>query len=159
MARVTCTTCKIEQNQDCFYKDRTTKTGYRKVCKKCCGRQYAFWQKNNKDKVRTNNNKNYHRFKNTKEYRYWRTKASAKQRKIDFLLEEKEFYQLIQSKCYYCGCKERIGIDRIDSSLSYSSANVLPCCYRCNVAKNNMSVDEFISLCKRIAKYADRNTL
>jgi hypothetical protein len=42
------------------------------------------------------------------------------------------------------------GIDRINPSLGYVVGNVVPCCARCNVAKNNMSVEEFSAMLDRI---------
>jgi len=39
--------------------------------------------------------------------------------------------------CVYCGDKNRIGLDRIDNSKGHTKHNVVPCCYECNVARNN----------------------
>ena len=36
-----------------------------------------------------------------------------------------------------------IGIDRIDSSNGYILSNIVPCCEKCNIAKGEMSIDEF----------------
>ena len=35
------------------------------------------------------------------------------------------------------------GLDRIDSKLNHTINNIVPCCFICNRAKGNMSVDEF----------------
>lgn len=35
------------------------------------------------------------------------------------------------------------GLDRIDSSVPHLENNIVPCCLKCNQAKNNMSVEEF----------------
>jgi len=83
---------------------------------------------------------------------------------IDFDL----FYKLSQQNCYYCNRpphrsytnkanRKNIdsvfiynGLDRLDSSKGHESNNVFPCCADCNTAKMSQSVDDFLSLIKRI---------
>lgn len=88
------------------------------------------------------------------------------------------FFELSQKLCYYCnrapqkvfnvGSSTRKsngyrshhqmtngnftynGLDRIDSSKGHTPDNIVPCCTRCNQAKNDMSTDEFLDLVKRI---------
>jgi 5-methylcytosine-specific restriction endonuclease McrA len=79
-----------------------------------------------------------------------------------------DFYSLSQKNCYYCGnppsnsyCvkKKRCssyqlehgnfihnGLDRIDSNLRHTLDNVVPCCKRCNQAKNDMTTEEFFKM-------------
>lgn len=47
--------------------------------------------------------------------------------------------------CFYCGTTDSPrGLDRLDNSLGHLQANVVPCCYICNVARNdNFTPDEF----------------
>ena len=52
----------------------------------------------------------------------------------------KEEYEEIVSlnECEYCGGgldPAGTGLDRLDSSLGYERANVVPCCGRCNMIK------------------------
>jgi hypothetical protein len=47
------------------------------------------------------------------------------------------------------------GIDRIDSSLDYVSANVVTCCIDCNIAKQNRSTAEFIAWVLQAEKFID----
>lgn len=86
-------------------------------------------------------------------YSYY--KSTAKKRNIHFDLTKDECIEIFKKDCTYCGSKpnniinhiEKIdytGIDRIDSSKGYIKGNVTPCCKRCNAAKNDMSVDEFL---------------
>jgi len=91
-------------------------------------------------------------------------KVQAKKRKHKFNISFKDFVYLIQQDCFYCGdapsnvftyewTGEKYlynGLDRIDSSIGYHTENVVPCCKRCNAAKNDMPTDEFISWIKRI---------
>lgn len=83
-------------------------------------------------------------------------KQRAKERSLEFTIEEEQFKLLTSSNCFYCGeppskiCKEKCnssyiynGIDRKDSSKGYINSNVVPCCWKCNAAKNNMSIEDF----------------
>ena len=92
-------------------------------------------------------------------------KSSAKKRGYSFELTEKQFKELTQQDCFYCGAKpsniynfngyfgEYIynGIDRIDNNKGYVIDNVVPCCKRCNHAKNNLTLREFKNWIKRIS--------
>lgn len=89
-------------------------------------------------------------------------------KRADFLLSDDEFFTLIKGNCYYCDSIpsnkmqdtqkshqdvfEYNGLDRVDNSVGYITTNVVTCCKRCNIAKNDMTHDDFISLCLRIAK-------
>jgi hypothetical protein len=84
-------------------------------------------------------------------------KQAAKKRGILWDLTDEQFYNLTQSTCKYCGCTPKNrnsygrktgdyvynGIDRVDSNLHYTIDNVVPCCKRCNLAKNDMTMQEF----------------
>lgn len=65
-------------------------------------------------------------------------------------LTHPEAFKLIKSPCTYC-CfmptwpENRVGIDRVDNSKGYDFSNCVPCCFTCNSAKGEMSLDEFKS--------------
>lgn len=45
--------------------------------------------------------------------------------------------------CFYCESSENIGADRIDNKRGHMKDNVVPCCYDCNILRNNRySVEE-----------------
>jgi len=91
---------------------------------------------------------------------------------IDFDL--KTFYQLSQLNCYYCGteplnltnrAKQKTraseyaiatgdfrynGLDRLDPNFPHIYENIVPACYRCNFAKNKLTLDDFRTWVKRI---------
>lgn len=95
-------------------------------------------------------------------------------------LEFEMFYKLSQLPCHYCGRPPyRIfnvasmtsnhynsdnqknngnfiynGLDRVDSSLGHTLDNIVPCCYECNRAKSNMTVDSFLELIKLIYQHS-----
>ena len=104
-------------------------------------------------------------------------KGSAKSRGIAWELTQEQFKKLTESPCYYTGrepsnvhtsvtSRERTkrglpstegdfytynGVDRLDSSKGYTSDNCVACCKDANLAKQSLSHDEFIALCKEIA--------
>jgi hypothetical protein len=95
-------------------------------------------------------------------------KHRAKVRGIDWTLAPEQVSELIRMPCTYCGLaagnstlnrKLRIeynGLDRVDSTRGYSMDNVVPCCKRCNFAKSDQTVDDFLGWALRIAAHASR---
>jgi hypothetical protein len=78
-------------------------------------------------------------------------KSEAARRSLKFELSIEEFQALWQQPCYYCNVQiKTIGIDRIDNAIGYDADNTTSCCNKCNVAKNDMSREEFLSMIKRI---------
>lgn len=85
-------------------------------------------------------------------------------------LTEDQFYIISQMPCRYCGSKPSQvrkgkngtgdfifnGIDRINSKQGYCISNVVPCCRKCNVAKNDMNIAVFYAWVKRISAMADQ---
>lgn len=86
-------------------------------------------------------------------------KGSAKTRGIAWNLTDKEFYDMIELPCVYCGDSKTslmngavewhpvflyTGLDRIDSSKGYSSDNIQPCCKWCNYAKRERPEEDFL---------------
>jgi hypothetical protein len=86
---------------------------------------------------------------------------AARRRDRQFTLTEEQFYELAAKSCYYCGGvpSNRMasqnaggsrapfvysGLDRVDSSKGYELSNVVPCCKPCNIAKSDMSQDQFL---------------
>jgi hypothetical protein len=113
---------------------------------------------NNKYKGNLYNEELIHtKFGNYSQYKY-----NASKRNIDFNLLKKEFINLISEKCYYCGTEglnEKYntvgagGIDRIDSSISYTINNCVSCCGQCNEMKLDYTKKEFLDKCLLITKY------
>lgn len=85
---------------------------------------------------------------------------------IDFEL----FQQEIEKPCFYCGIekssykKDRStgevfyyhGLDRIDSSKGYEVNNVVPCCKRCNIAKGELTQEEFREFIRRLHSFSEK---
>jgi len=103
-------------------------------------------------------------------------KKGALYRKISWYLTEDDFRNLTLKKCAYCGSPpsndavvrykkggiEKIkinvehskytynGVDRVDNTKGYTIDNVVPCCAKCNRAKRDSSLEEFILWVKTI---------
>lgn len=79
--------------------------------------------------------------------RYRSLKGNARSRGYDFNLDILDYAELIKDGiCSYCGGMldpAGGGLDRIDASLGYFAENLVTCCRKCNMAKNQMSVEEF----------------
>lgn len=73
-------------------------------------------------------------------------------RNLNFLLSFDDFISLVQKECFYCKSSPHNnhkgfvcgGIDRVDNSRGYEKENCVPCCRRCNRAKDVMSLKEFL---------------
>lgn len=75
-------------------------------------------------------------------------KQKAKQRKKTWTLSPLEAFTLITSVCHYCGFtpkwpESRVGIDRVNNDIGYEPSNCVSCCFTCNSAKKEKTVDEF----------------
>lgn len=129
-----CSKCHNDLSINCFIK---INRGWSSSCKDCKKKEWKNWSRRNDIKNR---------------YRFY--KWNAKRNFRNFEITEEQFRKLIEKgECYYCGSTDkRLGLDRLDSSLGYELHNIVVACRRCNIAKNDMEVKEFIRLCSLIAK-------
>ena len=95
---------------------------------------------------------------------YRRYKRNADSGNRNFSIAYEDFLLVVKKNCYYCnnppsntandpGCNGEFiynGIDRVDNTKGYIIDNIVPCCGPCNVAKNNMSLEQFKDLITRI---------
>lgn len=82
--------------------------------------------------------------------RYSVYKNNAKRKNLLFDLPREVFSNLLMGSCTYCGSKDSVGVDRVDSQLGYLESNCVSCCSDCNYAKREMSREKFLSLVERI---------
>lgn len=80
--------------------------------------------------------------------RFSKYQYKAKERSIEFLINENEFYNICREKCYICGVepdnqKYFCGIDRLNSKLPYEFNNCKACCKECNIMKNKLEFNYF----------------
>ncbi len=97
---------------------------------------------------------------------YKKYQGSAWDRELSFGLHLFDFVELVLSNCHYCGSDfsnkftnsygilQYNGIDRVDNTIGYQLTNVVPCCKVCNIAKRDLSVEDFIKWAKKIVKNA-----
>lgn len=102
----------------------------------------------------------------TKNHLYHTYKKRAKRHNLDFELAMEEFVTLTSGNCFYCGIEPKQvilykkvrkiypynGIDRVDNSKGYVMGNVVSCCRTCNLAKSNLTMEDFISWGLRLYK-------
>lgn len=88
-------------------------------------------------------------------------RQSAEKRGIEFRLTKSQAIAMFKSHCSYCmelpsngpKGKQYSGIDRVDNSGAYDLPNVRAACVRCNRAKGNKTMEEFISWALRVQRY------
>jgi hypothetical protein len=96
----------------------------------------------------------YSRTKNTLRHRYKAYKGDARRRGVDFLLTVEEFGFFWQQPCEYCGIAiDTVGIDRRDSQKGYELDNCVSCCSTCNLAKGQLTFDEWMMYLEQVATY------
>lgn len=87
-------------------------------------------------------------------------KRNADKRNIFWDLSFEQVEQIIKKPCYYCGQKssnkymdfEYNGIDRVNNNIGYKIENVVSCCKICNIAKHDMSKEDFIKWVRNVEK-------
>lgn len=155
-----CTTCNIEKDIAMFHKIKAGKFGVRSVCIECRkveGQQYRNkphvkqlnkdYYSNNKEEIRARLNI----YRMTLVGQYHEYLKSARKRNYEFSLTKEDCEKFYNTQCYYCNNQiNGLGIDRIDNDKGYILNNVVPCCYRCNIMKNNYTKDSFIDHMKQI---------
>ena len=130
----TCTKCNNKLSIKSFGK---INRGWSSICKTCKAKEWKNWARRNDV---------FNRFR----FYEWNAKRNGRIFDIDF----NTFKGLVENnECFYCGTQsERLGLDRIDSKKGFFVENIAVACRRCNVAKNDMEVEEFLELIRKIAK-------
>jgi len=77
---------------------------------------------------------------------------------FEYLLPRKIAYHLMSVPCTYCGFYEpgKIGLDRVDPIGAHTLGNVVSCCETCNVAKNNLTLKQFVTHIERIHNHLQK---
>lgn len=96
-----------------------------------------------------------------------RYRARAKERGYEWNVTEKEFYELSQQPCHYCGVPPSNvysrsdsngdfiynSLDRKDSLGGYVLENIVPCCRLCNTKKSNTAYGEFLAWVRQVYEH------
>lgn len=174
-----CSKCKNVLEITFFTKDTSRDDGYSTICKGCKSETYeeymedpiskerakersAIWKEEHPEKVREQYQKNKKKrniqiteYHNSPRGRYTTIKAQAKQREIEYELTKDFINQFWDTTCYYCGDPlDMPRFDRLNSDEGYTERNVVPCCWRCNCAKMEMTEQKFLKHSVKIVEYS-----
>ena len=84
--------------------------------------------------------------------RWGNFQRQALRRKKAMALTKEEYLRLVAQPCVFCSAREKIGVDRVRNSESYTRENAAPCYGRCNMAKRDMDLRAFVSWARDVAK-------
>jgi len=150
-----------------------------------CGKEKVFWKESAIQRQKTcgcgvdksGNTKEQRRMLNSRLHSY---KSGAKKRGFDWDITYKQFSEITQQDCAYCGIPAKRtnyfenspslqkespnrdwdkytiqfnGVDRVDSLQGYSIDNCVPCCASCNRAKSDMTLQDFKKHVKRMYEW------
>lgn len=103
---------------------------------------------------------------------YRQYKVHANNRGYEFKLSFEQLLAITKENCHYCGAipNNKIGnvgkmkrgngyytyngVDRMDNTRGYFSDNVVPCCKRCNRAKDVMGKTEFLKWIEQVYNHS-----
>jgi hypothetical protein len=135
---VRCSLCKENKPPSEFHKNKQNRSGYSVWCKPC-------------------QRKKIDNRKGTPDFVLWSIRGSAKTRGIIFELTADQVKSFWKKPCAYCGrAVETIGMDRVDSSKSYTLDNVVSCCTTCNYMKHVLTAGEFIAHCQKVVEHSSK---
>lgn len=159
-------------NNTYVVKGANIRSGMSKQCLKCGCKHGHDLQKGQTRTKRTPQESAYH-------YLFLQLRKEAKKRGFEWALTESDTHELVSQNCTYCNTEpslicnplrhmnlsqsrvdgstiKRGGIDRVDSRLGYVPGNVVPCCVKCNSAKMDRSVDDFIAWARKLVDFQDK---
>lgn len=168
-----CTHCDATLPLAAFYttgKKVSGETKYNSWCKQCISEKQASYHKRTWGRGRLK----YTAFKRTKTVRsylqYLRSKAAQRRKGEEIIsVDALEMLWRVQNgSCAVTGwpmtmelangvVHTNCSIDRIDSRLGYAVGNVQLVCRAVNVAKNCLSVNDFVALCKAVVEHNHGN--
>lgn len=155
MSAKKCFKCGTIKDTVCFAKNKSNKDGLQDCCREC-RRQYHI-----EDRPRQlEKMKERASFKTPEKKRETNRvhhltkigKWGQQKQRIRVLLKKGTLSDLTyeqwetfwQKPCSYCKTAiENVGIDRVDNNIGYIFSNCVACCYRCNVAKGNLTIEEW----------------
>lgn len=153
MAKVrSCSHCSGEfpATAEFFYRHSQTSDGWHSWCKPCC-------KEGNKRSLV----KKYSTFEGRISTFLLSCKTSAKKRGQEFSLTRNDFLHMWDAQdgvCVYTGMKMElqpntllsVSVERIDSSIGYTSDNTVLCCNVINRMKSDLDAQTFFDLCRSV---------
>jgi len=90
--------------------------------------------------------------------RYNKYRDNARRKQLVFDIPFNVAEEMFLDKCFYCGIEATAtslnGIDRKSCTFGYVLVNCVTCCSACNLMKGTMSVEDFITSCRRVAVHS-----
>lgn len=144
--------------KDCTSKISKEKKYYVKSRQKKIEEDHEGWKKHNREVHRKWVEKNYEKHSQDLKNYYKTTNGKMSSYRNRVENENKEDFNLWSGKlfegiCFYCGADENIGIDRLNSNISYIEENCVSCCSTCNMIKKSMDMGSFLQKVRDIAVY------
>lgn len=84
-----------------------------------------------------------------------RYERQAKERNLSWSITQAEFDKLVSGPCALCGKQPALGIDRIDSRISYNTRNVQSFCAWDNKIKSTSDYRALLEHLRQIHKYQE----
>ena len=147
--RKTCSTCKIEKPISEFTGNKNQPSGYMCYCKSCNSKRNKKYREDPENLTKACK----------RIYGYISRRIRLKGLDNDFNASFiKDLYNRQNGVCAYTGDKlslrsglpSTLSVDRINSSLGYTKDNVTLVTWEVNNAKQDSSMDGFVSLCKKV---------
>lgn len=153
-----CTTCNLDKPLTSFGKNSSQVSGLSWYCKECNASRSKKWAEEHPKDAEAKKSAIMRAMRWRKDYptkagiatlnsnRLIRSRfntarwRATNKRELSWTLSFEEYEVLSKLSCSYCrGSLPEfgVGLDRVDSSLGYTSSNVVPCCDWCNVAKSD----------------------
>ncbi len=153
--RIECKHCNQFKNKRFFNKSRTGKFGLKSYCSSCSKNYYQEWLNKNYDKKQQYSRNYFHSLEKTPETLFKTLKHNAKSKGREFTISLELFEEMMNKPCHYCGTMDinTAGLDRVDSDKGYILGNIVRACRICNVAKGQLTPQEFIQHCKNVVKH------
>jgi hypothetical protein len=162
-----CKVCEEVKELNLEFHYHSTSECYSGICKDChnlrrrlkwAGKEipHEFTKATVKRKNRRiSQNKPYRKttYANRKRLNY---KSLDKKRNLDHNLSLEFLQVALESPCIYCGFNA-VGLDRKDNSKGHTEENSVPCCFECNIARNeNFSYEEMLLIGRTIREVKQR---
>ena len=146
---------RVKEQQRRYSKEHAEeKKAYNYEHKEYFAQKRKEYETQNIDKVREQRK----RYRNSLQARYTKYRLGAEKRNFVFELSLEEFDDITKQPCLYCGefngehkGVPYSGVDRIDSSVGYTTLNCIPCCEMCNRMKLDYDMMDWLKHIKKIS--------
>lgn len=169
MKNKVCSKCRTIKPVSEFFKNKNTKDGLQAWCGKCMNKYYKNYYQKNKERLRKYYKKYQRKYQKNNPIKVWchRTITYHKQKGFALTFTNKELSPMAEKikYCPICECKldwkygsknkrpqiDSPTLDRINNKKTLTLNNIQILCHRCNSAKGQMNMKEFVEYCSMIS--------